>query len=137
MIFVIEKFLSLTNMILEIWNVFLSALNNFLQLDLIFKMLAVYNVLKLLYVVLMECHGVLRFFYVYFNFLDWFLQRLSLLLLVNILLIRTILNDNRILSSWKVCCVNEILQKRSFIDLLNWFSVLNFQSIRLVNTFWK
>lgn len=137
MIFVIEKFLSLTNMILEIWNVFLSALNNFLQLDLIFKMLAVYNVLKLLYVVLMECHGVLRFFYVYFNFLDWFLQRLSLLLLVNILLIRTILNDNRILSSWKVCCVNEILQKRSFIDLLNWFSVLNFQSIRWVNTFWK
>ena len=73
-------------MILEIWNMFLSALNNFLQLDLIFKMLAVYNVLKLLYVVLMECHGILRFFYVYFNFLDWFLQRLSLLLLVNILL---------------------------------------------------
>ena len=137
MIFVIEKFLSLIDMILEIWNMFLSALNNFLQLDLIFKMLAVYNVLKLLYVVLMECHGILRFFYVYFNFLDWFLQRLSLLLLVNILLIRTILNDNRILSSWKVCCVNEILQKRSFIDLLNWFSVLNFQSIRWVNTFWK
>ena len=137
MIFVIEKFLSLIDMILEIWNMFLSALDNFLQLDLIFKMLAVYNVLKLLYVVLMECHGILRFFYVYFNFLDWFLQRLSLLLLVNILLIRTILNDNRILSSWKVCCVNEILQKRSFIDLLNWFSVLYFQSIRLVNTFWK
>lgn len=137
MIFVIEKFLSLIDMILEIWNMFLSALDNFLQLDLIFKMLAVYNVLKLLYVVLMECHGILRFFYVYFNFLDWFLQRLSLLLLVNILLIRTILNDNRILSSWKVCCVNEILQKRSFIDLLNWFSVLNFQSIRWVNTFWK
>ena len=137
MIFVIEKFLSLIDMILEIWNMFLSALDNFLQLDLIFKMLAVYNVLKLLYVVLMECHCVLRFFYVYFNFLDWFLQRLSLLLLVNILLIRTILNDNRILSSWKVCCVNEILQKRSFIDLLNWFSVLNFQSIRWVNTFWK
>ena len=137
MIFIIEKFLSLIDMILEIWNMFLSALNNFLQLDLIFKMLAVYNVLKLLYVVLVECHGVLRFFYVYFNFLDWFLQRLSLLLLVNILLIRTILNDNRILSSWKVCCVNEILQKRSFIDLLNWFSVLNFQSIRWVNTFWK
>ena len=137
MIFVIEKFLSLIDMILEIWNMFLSALDNFLQLDLIFKMLAVYNVLKLLYVVLVECHGVLRFFYVYFNFLDWFLQRLSLLLLVNILLIRTILNDNRILSSWKVCCVNEILQKRSFIDLLNWFSVLNFQSIRWVNTFWK
>ena len=137
MIFVIEKFLSLTNMILEIWNVFLSALNNFLQLDLIFEMLAVYYVLKLLNVILVECHGVLRFFYVYFNFLDWFLQRLSLLLLVNILLIRTILNDNRILSSWKVCCVNEILQKRSFIDLLNWFSVLNFQSIRWVNTFWK
>ena len=137
MIFVIEKFLSLIDVILEIWNMFLSALDNFLQLDLIFKMLAVYNVLKLLYVVLMECHGILRFFYVYFNFLDWFLQRLSLLLLVNILLIRTILNDNRILSSWKVCCVNEILQKRSFIDLLNWFSVLNFQSIRWVNTFWK
>ncbi len=137
MIFVIEKFLSLIDMILEIWNMFLSALDNFLQLDLIFKMLAVYNVLKLLYVVLMECHGVLRFFYVYFNFLDWFLQRLSLLLLVNILLWKIILNDNRILSSWKVCCVNEILQKRSFIDLLNWFSVLNFQSIRWVNTFWK
>ena len=137
MIFVIEKFLSLIDVILEIWNMFLSALNNFLQLDLIFKMLAVYNVLKLLNVVLMECHGVLRFFYVYFNFLDWFLQSLSLLLLVNILLWRTILNDNRILSSWKVCCVNEILQKRSFIDLLNWFSVLNFQSIRWVNTFWK
>ena len=137
MIFVIEKFLSLIDMILEIWNMFLSAFNNFLQLDLIFKMLAVYNVLKLLYVVLMECHGILRFFYVYFNFLDWFLQRLSLFLLVNILLIRTILNDNRILSSWKVCCVNKILQKRSFIDLLNWFSVLNFQSIRWVNTFWK
>ena len=137
MIFFIEKFLSLIDMILEIWNMFLSALDNFLQLDLIFKMLAVYNVLKLLNVVLMECHGVLRFFYVYFNFLDWFLQSLSLLLLVNILLWRTILNDNRILSSWKVCCVNEILQKRSFIDLLNWFSVLNFQSIRWVNTFWK
>jgi len=137
LIFFIEKFLSLIDMILEIWNMFLSALDNFLQLDLIFKMLAVYNVLKLLNVVLMECHGVLRFFYVYFNFLDWFLQSLSLLLLVNILLWRTILNDNRILSSWKVCCVNEILQKRSFIDLLNWFSVLNFQSIRWVNTFWK
>ena len=137
MIFVIEKFLSLIDMILEIWNMFLSALDNFLQLELIFKMLAVYNVLKLLYVVLMECHGVLRFFYVYFDFLDWFLQRLSLLLLVNILLWKIILNDNRILSSWKVCCVNEILQKRSFIDLLNWFSVLNFQSIRWVNTLWK
>ena len=137
MIFVIEKFLSLIDMILEIWNMFLSALDNFLQLDLIFKMLAVYNILKLLNVILVECHGILRFFYVYFNFLDWFLQRLSLLLLVNILLIRTILNDNRILSSWKVCCVNKILQKRSFIDLLNWFSVLNFQSIRWVNTFWK
>lgn len=137
MIFVIEKFLSLIDMILEILNMFLSALNNFLQLDLIFKMLASYNILKLLYVVLVECHGVLRFFYVYFDFLDWFLQRLFLLLLINILLWRIILNDDRILSSWIICCVNEIKQKWSFIDLLNWFSVFNFQSIRWFNTFWK